>query len=277
MALRRVSPKTFDFLKLRKIKSVSLLESILPARSNWIQRKSEGISRFQFPKDANVLTDIQSKYGQFGELAKIYSEMNHLVVHKWHHYIPIYETFFEKYRGSPVRLLEIGVSRGGSLKMWREYFGPKAVIFGIDIDPKCSKIEGIDSVIRIGSQDDPNFLNEVIAEMGGLDIVIDDGSHQMHHINASLKHLFSKLSDEGIYFIEDLHTSYWKGFSGGYYSKGNFFRTVDKLINDMHSSYHPFGRKIPEISLGLHGIHIYDSVAVLTKAKIFPPTHSEVG
>ena len=37
----------------------------------------------------------------------------------------------------------------------------------------------------IGSQADAAFLESVVAEMGGLDVVLDDGSHRMEHIKAS--------------------------------------------------------------------------------------------
>jgi hypothetical protein len=226
---------------------------------------------------ANVLEDLQAKSGLESDLAKIYSSNVGPIVHKWHHYIPIYEKYFNKYKGKKVRFLELGVSRGGSLRMWREYFGPDAIIFGIDIDPECEKIVGVDAEIRIGSQDDPIFLHSVLEEMGGIDIVLDDGSHQMKHINASLKHLFPKLEDGGVYFIEDLHTAYWRGYQGGYHSRNNFFRTVTRLINDMHSWYHPYRKKLPLVSDGLVGIHVHDSIVVLDKGKVHPPTHSQIG
>lgn len=64
------------------------------------------------------------------------------IVHKWHHYLPIYERYFAPYKSLKPRFLEIGVSKGGSLSLWREYFGPDAVIFGIDIDPSCAALTG---------------------------------------------------------------------------------------------------------------------------------------
>ena len=41
---------------------------------------------------------------------------------KWKHYIAIYERYFEKYRGKEVHILEIGISGGGSLQIWKKYF-----------------------------------------------------------------------------------------------------------------------------------------------------------
>jgi hypothetical protein len=254
-----------------------LLERILPTRFRKIQRGKEQLSRYASPENVNVLSELKSKFGFEGDLANIFSQNKGLKVHKWHHYIPLYDYYLGKFRGTDVRFLEIGVSRGGSLAMWREYFGPTAVIFGIDIDPECGNLEGIDAQIRIGSQDDPVFMESIIREMGGLDIVLDDGSHRMEHVNKSLRILFPRLSDGGVYFIEDLHTAYWPSYQGGYYSRKNFFRTVRILVNDIHSWYHPFGKKLPEVTEGLDGIHIHDSIVVLNKARKYPPKHSLIG
>ena len=60
------------------------------------------------------------------------------IVHKWQHYLPIYEKFLKKYKNEPIKFLEIGVAEGGSLSLWRKYFGANATIFGVDIDPRCS-------------------------------------------------------------------------------------------------------------------------------------------
>jgi hypothetical protein len=51
--------------------------------------------------------------------------------------------------------------------------------------------------------------------MGGIDVVIDDGSHVAEHQKISFDVLFPLVSDDGLYLCEDLHTSYWKEFQGG--------------------------------------------------------------
>ena len=160
--------------------------------------------------------------------------------------------------------------------MWRKYFGDSATIFGIDINPNCYKHNGVHGEVRIGSQDDKEFLESVVDEMGGIDIVLDDGSHKIHHIKRTLDILFPHLTKEGIYFIEDLHASYWANFGGGYNSKNNFFRNiVIDLINDMHRWYHFHSLKMEHISKDCSGIHIHDSILVLEKNKTFFPQHSE--
>lgn len=74
--------------------------------------------------------------GDAGQIGELFWNNRGPVVHKWHHYLPIYERYLSPLRSRPIRMLEIGVSKGGSLQLWRKYFGPEAVIFGIDIDPE---------------------------------------------------------------------------------------------------------------------------------------------
>jgi len=233
--------------------------------------------KYSFPKDGNIMQDLVGKFGSDGELAEIYSSTVDSLVHKWHHYIPIYEKYFEKYRGKEIRFLEIGVSKGGSLRMWREYLGPRAIIYGIDIDQDCIKYDGIHAKVRIGSQNDLDFLSSVVAEMGGIDVVLDDGSHKMKHIVTSMKTLFPKLNNGGTYMIEDLHTAYWRGFGGGYKSKNNFFKMIPNLADDMHSWYHSEGKKSILANSAISSIHLHDSIVVLENDIVYPPTHSRVG
>jgi hypothetical protein len=224
----------------------------------------------------DILEDIESRYGFDGDLAQIYVQGSSQLVHKWHHYLPIYDRYFSKFRGEPVRFLEIGVAKGGSLSLWRKYLGQNAVIFGVDIDPDCARFDGIDGQVRIGSQDDPAFLSGVVAEMGGVDVILDDGSHTMEHIRATLEHLLPQVSQSGVYMIEDLHTAYWADYGGGYYSKDNFFNYVRSLVDDMHAWYHMEGQKHPDVSRCCASIHIHDSICVIDKGEMQRPTHSTV-
>ena len=136
-------------------------------------------------------------------------------IDKWLHYLPIYERHLSQFRGKPVRMLEIGVQNGGSMNMWRKWLGPEAQLWGIDIDPACAKLNGLAGQVRIGSQADPAFLASVLDEMGGVDIVFDDGSHDQAHIHETFKVAFPRLVDGGTYLVEDLHCAYWGPWTGG--------------------------------------------------------------
>lgn len=235
------------------------------------------MKRFRFEEGADVAQDIRDKYGFDGDLLKLFAENKGVVVHKWHHYIPIYDRYFGPFRGTKVRFLEIGVNKGGSLQMWRRYFGEDATLFGIDINEDCAKFDGQAGQVRIGSQADPEFLNKVVDEMGGVDVVLDDGSHQMAHVRASFEILFPRLAENGVYMIEDLHTAYFPKYGGGYRSGDNFFRFIRELTDDMHRWYHKKGMRHPDLGGQFSGLHIHDSIAVIDKQPVHRPTHSRVG
>lgn len=125
---------------------------------------------------------------------------------KWLHYFWIYQRYFAEYVGQPVKVLEIGVSHGGSLQIWKSYFGPKAQIVGVDIDPRCKAYEEPQIQIEIGHQADPSFWEGLWDHYTGFDIVIDDGSHLKSDQEASFKTLWPWT--HGIYLIEDCHSGF---------------------------------------------------------------------
>jgi tetratricopeptide (TPR) repeat protein len=117
-------------------------------------------------------------------------------------YLRHYEELFSRWRTAEVNMIEIGVASGSSLAAWLWYFD-KAQIVGIDVNPECRRYAQDRVAIRIGSQEDPGFLHSVAAEFPPT-IVIDDGSHQAHHMIASFEALFPALRPGGIYVFEDL-------------------------------------------------------------------------
>ncbi|MGB5511852.1 MAG: class I SAM-dependent methyltransferase [Woeseiaceae bacterium] len=206
-------------------------------------------------------------------------------VHKWHHYFDIYTKHFGPYRDRPIKMLEIGVFRGGSLRMWKDYFHPDSTIVGIDIDNTCKDHEIADRnvFVRIGSQADPRFLAEVNKEFGPFDIILDDGSHKTHHQNISFGALFrSALKDGGCYMVEDVHTNYWLKHVD---SEDTFIDLSKQMVDMLHEPYfdrkethfrhdHPEAVKQLELSYlaaNLAGIAFYDSIVVFDKKKRYLP------
>ncbi len=206
-------------------------------------------------------------------------------VHKWHHYFDVYTTHFGKYRDRPIKMLEIGVFRGGSLRMWREYFHVDSTIVGIDIDKTCKDHEIADRnvFVRIGSQADPRFLAEVNEEHGPFDIILDDGSHRTHHQNISFGALFrSALKDGGCYMVEDVHTNYWLKHVD---SEDTFIDLSKQMVDMLHEPYfdrketnfrhqHPDAVKQLELSYlaaNLASVAFYDSIVVFDKKKRYLP------
>src|ERR1022692_3894341 len=110
------------------------------------------------------------------------------MIHKWKYYFPAYERHFSRFRNQSVTIVEVGCGEGGSLQMWKRFFGPHARIVGIDINPGCSVFAEDQVQIRIGDQTDVAFLDSVFAEFGPVQILIDDGSHMMRDIQRSFEH-----------------------------------------------------------------------------------------
>lgn len=109
---------------------------------------------------------------------------------------------------SEINLLEIGVSDGGSILMWVDYY-PNANIIGIDIKD-CWPVLG--AKIFLGDQKDPVLIEDIASYYTGFDIVIDDGSHKWKDQIESFKLLWPHIRPGGVYVIEDLHTSYFMEF-----------------------------------------------------------------
>lgn len=197
---------------------------------------------------------------------------------KWHHYHAIYDRHLARYRGTGVRLLEIGVHNGGSLQVMRRYLGSGAVIHGLDLDPRCANIDDPDLTIHIGSQDDSDLLTRIVGEMGGLDVVIDDGSHIWPHQIATFETLFPLLAENGVYLCEDTHTSYWPEFGGGRPSSDSFVSYARRLVDRLYAPYSlDPGQPADDFARQTAGIAFYDSVVVLERARSAPPFHVSVG
>jgi glycosyltransferase involved in cell wall biosynthesis len=126
-----------------------------------------------------------------------------------HFYTEYYYTYFNKIRfNGNIRILEIGVGSGTSLKIWKRFF-PYAKIYAIDIND-FSKLSNDRVKCFQADQSKRKDLQNVMEQINEeIDIIIDDGGHYMNQQQISLSFLFKYLKSGGMYFIEDLHTSYW--------------------------------------------------------------------
>lgn len=185
---------------------------------------------------------------------------------KWTHYFPVYEKHFGPLRENPIKILEIGILNGGSLQMWKKYFHPDSTIVGIDINPNCKQHEENGVHVRIGDQSDPQFLQELIDEFGEFDLVIDDGSHQVSHVNKTFQFLYPKISKNGMYFIEDTHAAYWPDTHGGGLTVPESIINVSKNLIDRLNAEHTKGQvEIDEFTKTTQSITFYDSVIIFQK------------
>jgi SAM-dependent methyltransferase len=130
-------------------------------------------------------------------------------------YLARYERAFAAWRGRPVKVLELGVLRGGSLLLWADFF-PQGRIVGLDLDEVVVDHPRVD--VYRGSQGDADLLHRIAAECApeGFDIVIDDASHLGHYTAASFAALYERhLRPGGIYVLEDWGTGYWETWPDG--------------------------------------------------------------
>ncbi len=205
-------------------------------------------------------------------LARIYG------TDKWgsHKYTPIYQEHFKRFKYKKINLLEIGVGgykdpkRGGnSLRMWKAYF-PYAQIFSFDIYDKSSLQENRIKIFK-GDQTDEVFLNQLLNDIGPIDIIIDDGSHINNHIIATFNILFPFLKDDGIYAIEDLQTSYWKDFGGDSENFDNpntamsFFKKLTDGLN--HEEFFRPGYQETYYDEKITSIHFFHNMILVYKGK----------
>lgn len=135
-----------------------------------------------------------------------------------HNYVKYYDRYFSPIRGKVKKVLEIGVFRGASLAMWKEYF-PKAEIYGVDKNLTTWK-EFADTQDRItmlvGNENDNEFIAREIIGNGPYDIIIDDASHDPEIQHKMYLKLWPSLRKHGYYVIEDCHYSYGKSKNFNY-------------------------------------------------------------
>ena len=193
-------------------------------------------------------------------------------IHKWIHYFDIYDFWFKKYKSKPIVILEIGVYQGGSLNMWRDYFGKEAMIYAIDINPLCKQFESENTQIFIGSQEDREFLKFIKTQIPKIDILIDDGGHTMNQQIVTFEELYDHVQDDGLYLCEDLHTSYWPSYGGGYKNKKSFIEYSKNFI-DYINAWHINKKELSvnDFTKRTYALHYYDSILIIEKKAMKHP------
>lgn len=216
----------------------------------WPQRLANA-KRGQFKQTSNPLEEFFE------------SNTEGLGIWKWRHYFEIYHRHFSKFIGKDVHVLEIGVYSGGSLAMWKHYFGTQAKIYGVDIEPACKAYEDEQTKILIGDQADPLFWEAFRQEIPQLDIVIDDGGHEVHQKVATMEALLPHLRPNGVFLCEDIT------------SEGNrFFDYLCKFTNhlnayDWHSNHQDSENRLSatptSLQHAIHSVHFYPLMAVIER------------
>jgi hypothetical protein len=221
---------------------------------------------------------ISAYWNARSDLERLVATHRGRVINKWRHYYEIYDRHFARFRDRDITLLEIGVADGGSLDLWRRYFGPKAKIVGIDINPDCKRFETPGTRIYVGSQEDAEFLERVAKETGPFDILIDDGGHTYAQQLTTFRTLFRHICDDGVYSCEDLCTSYWKEeFGGGVRAPGTFMEFLKELIDELNAWYWREGIESDAFAGSVHGMHFYPALVLVEKRVMARPVVTPVG
>jgi hypothetical protein len=177
-------------------------------------------------------------------------------------YHKAYTDMFEGYRDKDLKLLEIGISEGNSMKVWKEYF-PKAELYGVDINSECTSEL---AKCFIGDQADDGFMKKIGEEHGKFDIIIDDGGHHCHQHVKSFKTLFPYLKDGGYYVIEDLHTAYWSEYGGNREGTSESVKFIKGLV-DVVNAGGRWMKNSPNDHVPISEIHLYNSIIFVKKWK----------
>lgn len=176
-------------------------------------------------------------------------------------YFHVYSELFAPYKGRAITFVEVGVLNGGSLFMWRDYFGPGARIIGVDFNPLAKKWEKEGFEIHIGSQSDPEFWGSLFDAVGPVDLVLDDGGHTFEQQILTVHCCIPHIKDGGLMVVEDTHTSYFKDF--GYPTKYSFIEWTKKLIDNINSRFP--GVKVSSLPYkqSVHSITFFESIVSL--------------
>jgi SAM-dependent methyltransferase len=174
---------------------------------------------------------------------------------KWLHYFDIYERHFAKFAGRDVGVLEIGVYSGGSLEMWREYFGARCRVYGVDLQEACRAYENAYTKIYIGDQADRDFWRRFRDAEPALDVLIDDGGHRVAQQAVTLEEMLPHLRPGGVYLCEDVH--------GENQSFAAYMHGLSRHLNAMP----PGGQPTPLQQL-IKSVHFYPYVTVIERAEL---------
>ena len=125
-------------------------------------------------------------------------------------YFDIYDKLLGKFLGKNFTFVEIGVLDGGSLFMWRSFFGDSARIIGIDLNPEAVKWRENGFEIYIGDQSNPKFWEDFFQNIGNIDVLLDDGGHRNDQQIVTTECVLPHIKDGGLLIIEDTQTSFMK-------------------------------------------------------------------
>ncbi len=177
---------------------------------------------------------------------------------KWDHYFDIYHDHFKKFIGKEVHVVEVGVYKGGSLAMWKEYLGDACQVYGIDNKADCKQFEEDRIQVYIGDQADRSFWKAFRKKVPRIDILIDDGGHQTEQQIVTLEELLPHMSPGGVYLCEDIH-----GIANNFL---NYISGMQRKLQQMDGIPGPMLQSnVNHFQRDIYAIHTYPWVVVIEK------------
>jgi 23S rRNA U2552 (ribose-2'-O)-methylase RlmE/FtsJ len=179
---------------------------------------------------------------------------------KYSHYLDVYHRHFAKFIDQEVHVVEIGIFSGGSLDMWKQYFGPKARIYGVDIREECKVYAGDRVEVFVGDQADHGFWKRFKEKVPKVDILIDDGGHLPNQQIATLEEMLPHLRPGGVFVCEDTLSisARFPGYIHGMVRHLNAFafRPSDLVVD------------ASAFQSSIHSIHFYPYMTIIDKAPV---------
>lgn len=127
-----------------------------------------------------------------------------------HSYLETYQSLFESKKETAKNVLEIGIYRGGSIKLWQNYF-QNATVYGADWDEKHIPdfVKDLSRVnVLFGDAYSESFITDKISDTK-FDIIVEDGAHTYDGVTFVAKHYSKLLAEGGILVIEDVQDMSW--------------------------------------------------------------------
>jgi hypothetical protein len=175
------------------------------------------------------------------------------------HYFDLYARHLAGFVGREVVVVEVGVYSGGSLEMWKSYFGERATIHGVDLEEVCRVYEGDGIHIHIGDQADRAFWARFKEQVPVVDVLIDDGGHHPNEMRVTFEELFPILRPGGVYLCEDIvNANTFLAYLGGLAEHLTTFESTPLAEPGVASSASSFQQAV-------QAIHLYPFLAVIER------------
>lgn len=204
-------------------------------------------------------TDAAEAMNASLRLHRIFAGVERLSI-KVDSYFQVYEQLFQPYVGRPIVFVEVGVLNGGSLFMWREYFGPQARIIGVDANPQARQWEQHGFEVHIGDQSSEYFWDAFYRDVGEIDILLDDGGHTNAQQTVTAARAFAQVRDGGLVVVEDVHASYMREFDNP--SRRSFTKFAAHVADSVNRRFEPLKRARNDYWRRVFSVAFYESIVV---------------